>query len=93
MLATFNLSFHNHLMVPQEDAIKGCRFKIKGTCLELMAGCGRNNKLLRKYFFKVEMLERNLSMVEDIKKCTPLPDKVHHQDVRDFDWVQRADKY
>jgi hypothetical protein len=53
--------------------LKSCRFKNKGTVLELMAGCGRNLDLLYDYFAKVEMLERNERMVKAIKNLDEKP--------------------
>ena len=56
------------------DAIKACRFKKMGAVAELMSGCGRNYKLLSQYFSRVEMLERNQSMVDSISRLKSGPD-------------------
>ena len=42
-----------------------------------MAGCGRNYRMLSQYFSRVEMFERNESMVYSIKRLKPGPDQVY----------------
>ena len=86
VLTTLCRDFHEHLVEQSDKIIRKCRFKRKGRVIELMAGCGRNNDLLRQHFGEVEMLERNESMVEAIKRLPTKPDKVHHEDLRQFDW-------
>jgi hypothetical protein len=68
--STLNQSFHLTLTGDLEKVMKNCRFKRNGTVLELMAGCGRNMDLLFDYFGKVEMLERNESMIKAIKNLS-----------------------
>ena len=66
--------------------MKASSFSKKGNVLELMAGCGRNLGLLRSFFGRVEMLERNISMVRAIQKLNSNPDAVYCEDVRSFEW-------
>lgn len=73
--------------------LKSCRFKTKGTVLELMAGCGRNMDLLSEYFSQVEMLERNESMIKAIKNLDRKPRAIYEQDVKNFNWGQKAQTY
>jgi hypothetical protein len=60
-----------------DKALKSCRFKRKGTVLELMAGCRRNMELLSAYFANVEMLERNETMAKAIKSHFRKPSAVY----------------
>ena len=66
VLSILTQGFHEHMVKRQHEAIKSCRFKKRGAVAELMAGCGRNYKMLKEHFSRVEMLERNESMVESI---------------------------
>ena len=93
VLSTLNQGLHDHMVKGQHEAIKSCRFKKKGTVMELMSGCGLNTDMLREHFSGVEVLERNTSMVESIKRRTRGPDVVHHADVRYFAWHERAMSY
>ena len=70
-----------------------CRFKRKGVCIELMGGVFRTGLLLRSIFSEVEVLERNDTMVYEIKKLKKGPDTIHQEDVRYFDWTSRAERY
>ena len=74
-------------------SFKSCRFKGKGVCIELMGGVFRNGPLLRSLFSEVEVLERNDTMVYEIKKLKKGPDTIHQEDVRYFDWTSRAERY
>jgi hypothetical protein len=48
--STLNQSLHWTLTGALDKVLKSCRFKSRGTVLELMAGCGRNMDLLLPYF-------------------------------------------
>ena len=85
--STLNDSFHQQLIKQEKTAIYNCKFEEKGAVLEIFAGCGRSGHLLQENFSQVEMLERNKSMVESIRKISPPIDKVHHVDARDMDWA------
>ena len=91
--STLNQSFHRTLTRDLDKVLKSCQFKTKGTVLELMAGCGRNMDLLSTYFEKVEMLDRNESMIKAIKNLGCKPWAVYEQDVKDFEWDQRPQTY
>jgi hypothetical protein len=58
-----------------------------------MAGCGRNMDLLLAHFTKVEMIERNESMIKAIKNLSNKPSAIYEQDVRYFSWGQKAQSY
>jgi hypothetical protein len=48
--STLNQSLHRTLTETLDKVLKSCRFKSKGTVLELMAGCGRNMDHLLPHF-------------------------------------------
>ena len=84
--STINRKLDIMLQKDLELILKACSLSKKGTVLELMAGCGRNLGLLRSYFGRVEMLERNLTMVKAIKKLISNPDAIYSEDIRGFEW-------
>ena len=63
--STINESFHRVLTEQANNCLNILRRK-SGTCIELMGGVFRNGALLKKHFSKVEVIERNATMVKEI---------------------------
>ena len=91
--STINKSFDSRLKDDLDAILSRHRLGGWGTVLELMAGCGRNMELLGRHFSEVEMLERNNSMAAAIGRLSRRPGIIHQQDVRNFDWAERVERF